>query len=414
MAVFTGTSGNDTITPGTVSPGVIRNPAGSFPGGGADRIGGGGGDDTLDGGGGNDTIYGGDGYDVVRGGAGNDYLHGSTEPDDDYFVDNLFGGAGNDTLVGGGAGTEMTGGSGNDTYIFQGLFDRAHEVAAGGTDTLILRVDLTDVGGEDLRLDANVENLTLAEGVAIATGRGNGLSNVITGNSGSNALYGYEGGDVLLGRGGHDSLAGGAGNDSLGGGAGNDTVRGDDGNDQLAGDDGNDQIAGGNGNDTIYSGAGADAASGGAGADSILGGAGQDSITGEGGNDTIQGGGGRDILVGGSGRDVFDFNAVSESPFGAARDELRPGGGVAVAFEGAGAAQGDLIDLSGIDANVNVAGNQAFVFGGTGIGRVWCVNEGTTTRVYANVDGDSAAEFQLDILDGGVLASAYGAGDFVL
>ena len=31
---------------------------------------------------------------------------------------------------------------------------------------------------------------------------------------------------------------------------------------------------------------------------------------------------------------------------------------------------GDLIDLAGIDANATAGGNQAFVFGGTGIGRV--------------------------------------------
>ena len=42
------------------------------------------------------------------------------------------------------------------------------------------------------------------------------------------------------------------------------------------------------------------------------------------------------------------------------------------------------------------------------------MNTGTTTTVYANVDNDAAAEFQLSILDGGVLASAYKAVDFVL
>ena len=40
------------------------------------------------------------------------------------------------------------------------------------------------------------------------------------------------------------------------------------------------------------------------------------------------------------------------------------------AFEGAGVAGGDLIDVSEIDANTAQAGNQAFAFGGTGIGRL--------------------------------------------
>ena len=84
------------------------------------------------------------------------------------------------------------------------------------------------------------------------------------------------------------------------------------------------------------------------------------------------------------------------------------------AFEGAGAAAGDLIDLSGIDANTAAAGNQAFVFGGTGIGRISAVASGADTLIRGNVDGDAAFEFALLIEDGGVLAGAYRAIDFVL
>ena len=73
-----------------------------------------------------------------------------------------------------------------------------------------------------------------------------------------------------------------------------------------------------------------------------------------------------------------------------------------------------MIDLGGIDANTGVAGNQAFLFGGTGVGRVSLVNSGTTTLVRGNVDADATFEFVLAIEDGGVLASAYKAGDFVL
>ncbi len=52
MATITGTSGNDTIWPGTVTPGVT----GGEPGPGNDSILGLGGDDRLSGGGGDDTI----------------------------------------------------------------------------------------------------------------------------------------------------------------------------------------------------------------------------------------------------------------------------------------------------------------------------------------------------------------------
>ena len=59
-------------------------------------------------------------------------------------------------------------------------------------------------------------------------------------------------------------------------------------------------------------------------------------------------------------------------------------------------------------------GNQAFVFGGTGAGRVSLVNSGSNTLLRCNVDGDAAFELELLIEDGGILASAYKALDFVL
>ncbi|PZO69651.1 MAG: hypothetical protein DI640_15280 [Sphingomonas taxi] len=84
------------------------------------------------------------------------------------------------------------------------------------------------------------------------------------------------------------------------------------------------------------------------------------------------------------------------------------------AFEDAGVAGGDLIDFSGIDANAGAAGNQAFVFGGTGTGRVSVVTVGSDSLVRANTDGDAAFELETLIEDGGLLASAYKAGDFIL
>jgi hypothetical protein len=77
-------------------------------------------------------------------------------------------------------------------------------------------------------------------------------------------------------------------------------------------------------------------------------------------------------------------------------------------------AGGDVIDLAGIDANTTLAGNQAFVFGGTGIGGLSLVNAGENTLVRCNADDDAAFEFELLIEDGGILASVYRPGDFVL
>ena len=76
------------------------------------------------------------------------------------------------------------------------------------------------------------------------------------------------------------------------------------------------------------------------------------------------------------------------------------GGDGGKSFDGAGAAAGDRIDVSGIDANTSAAGNQAFAWGGTGIGRISAIEFGNTaTLVRANTDGDAAFEFELVIED---------------
>lgn len=78
-----------------------------------------------------------------------------------------------------------------------------------------------------------------------------------------------------------------------------------------------------------------------------------DYIFGLGANDTLNGSLGRDIMVGGLGNDTFDYDFVSESPVGFNRDIITD-------FQGNGPFAGDVINLAGIDANLFVAGNQAF------------------------------------------------------
>ena len=116
--------------------------------------------------------------------------------------------------------------------------------------------------------------------------------------------------------------------------------------------------------------------------------------------------------MGGRGADVFDLDLASHSSPGL-RDLLRAADG-AVAFEGAGAAAGDRIDVSGVDANQVAAGNQAFSFGGAGIACLSLVAAGASTLVRCNTDRDAAFELELLIEDAATLASAYRAGDFVL
>ncbi len=173
------------------------------------------------------------------------------------------------------------------------------------------------------------------------------------------------------------------------------------------------QARGGAGADRIIGNDAANLLGGRGGADQISGGAGADTLHGGPGNDTLTGGAGADSLIGGTGRDVFRFTAFTDSD-PTATDRLVAGDG-APAFDGPGAAVGDRIDVSAIDANTAVSGDQSFLFdGGTGRGHLWLTNSGTDTIVRGNVDGDAAPEFQLVIADGATLASAYTASDFIL
>lgn len=150
-----------------------------------------------------------------------------------------------------------------------------------------------------------------------------------------------------------------------------------------------------------------------AGADSLVGGSGADMLRGLAGNDRLLGAGGRDILTGGTGGDVFDFDVASHS-VGAYRDVLRGGDG-GKSFDAAGAAAGDRIDVSSIDANALAAGNQGFGWGGTGIGRISAIDlSNSSTLVRANTDNDAAFEFELVIEDAGTRAAQYTAADFML
>jgi Ca2+-binding RTX toxin-like protein len=183
-----------------------------------------------------------------------------------------------------------------------------------------------------------------------------------------------------------ENAVGGAGADVIIGNGAANYLRGNDGLDLLQSFAGNDLLEGGTGNDTIQGGSG---------------------------NDTLVGGIGADVLIGGIGNDVFRFLGPTGSILGS-RDSIRAGDG-ATAFQGAGAAAGDRIDLSGIDANTALAGDQAFVFGtATGIGRIWVSNSGSFTLVRGNTNQNATPEFELVIEDGTVVAAAYRAADFLL
>jgi serralysin len=170
---------------------------------------------------------------------------------------------------------------------------------------------------------------------------------------------------------------------------------------------------GGTGNDTIDGNTAANRLSGNAGNDRLSGREASDLLDGGRGRDVLTGGPGRDVLIGGRDADVFRFTSVEEST-SAAADILR-GAGAVPAFDGAGAAAGDRIDLSAIDAIESRAGDQDFQLGAShALGRLWLAEQGTSTMVLGNVVGGLAPDLRIVIEDGATRAAAYGEADFLL
>ena len=171
-------------------------------------------------------------------------------------------------------------------------------------------------------------------------------------------------------------------------------------------------VTAGNGNDTIL---------GHSGNNRLFGGDGNDVIDGKGGADVLIGGKGTDILTGGGNADTFVFQSLTDSngQFGTDRITDFTRGS-------------DKIDLSAIDANTTLAGDQAFVLVNTPLsfdenlqpvyvsGFTGHAGElarspypGVFGAVYlADVDGDAVADmgFSVDTTTNAFLSSS----DFLL
>ena len=126
-------------------------------------------------------------------------------------------------------------------------------------------------------------------------------------------------------------------------------------------------------------------------ADTLVGTNGQDEIDGGAGNDKITGGAGQDILTGGLGNDIFYYKSISDS--------LPNAPDIITDFT-----KGDKIDLSAIDANVDIAKDQAFTkltvgakFSGkfTKAGQLFF--DTTDEILYGNVNKDGAADFAIQL-----------------
>lgn len=144
---------------------------------------------------------------------------------------------------------------------------------------------------------------------------------------------------------------------------------------------------------SIDGGAGNDVITGSAAADRIYGGAGDDRLIGGGGNDLLVGDQGHDTLTGGLGADTFAFLSAGDSKVGALADILTE------FFS----AQGDIIDLSALDASSKTKGDQTFDFIGsgafTGIAGQLRYEVGTdgNTHVFGDTNGNFAPDFEIVI-----------------
>lgn len=131
------------------------------------------------------------------------------------------------------------------------------------------------------------------------------------------------------------------------------------------------------------------------GANSLIGLSGDDVLSGLAGNDFLHAGNGNDVVVGGlgadrlyggSGVDVFLFKTAADSVL-ARLDQV---------FDFS-AAEGDMIDLSRIDAVSRVAGNQAFQLGGASFsskaGELIQVSDGGGLLLLGDTNGDGQADF---------------------
>ncbi|HET9638999.1 MAG TPA: M10 family metallopeptidase C-terminal domain-containing protein [Allosphingosinicella sp.] len=218
------------------------------------------------------------------------------------------------------------------------------------------------------------QNISIAYGTIIENATGGGGDDILIGNGVDNILLGNAGNDNMEGRVGNDTINGGLGADTMAGNAGNDTFFVDNGGDLVV------ELAG-EGTDLVLSSISytltdnvdnltlTDSAANGTGngLDNVItGNAVANTLSGGAGNDRLIGGDGVDSLIGGLGNDIFvaEINAT----------KVASKTGMISLDRVLDFAAGDVIDLSGIDANTGVAGDQAFTFVGhanpTGAGEV--------------------------------------------
>jgi serralysin len=306
-------------------------------------------------------------------------------------------------------------GGGKDTFDLTAYKTALDIDLRAGKHSTFSADQLSFLGGgpNDGFASGNIFNALLYQGNTaslIEDVKGGSGNDKITGNQVSNTLYGNGGNDTLNGDAGNDILVGGIGADRLSGGTGIDTAsysgatKGVVAN--LATSTANSNDAKGDIYSSIENLTGssyADNLSGNAGANTLTGGMGNDLLNGAAGNDLLTGGAGADDLYGGAGADRFIFTVTSESTLAAAgQDSI---------FDFL-ASNGDRIDLTRIDANTKIAGDQAFTFINSSAfsgsaGELRYTKMASDTYIYADVNGDKKADFAIHLDDAVALQKGY-------
>ncbi|AKS47840.1 serralysin [Octadecabacter temperatus] len=278
------------------------------------------------------------------------------------------------------------------------------------------RIDMNDGTFSDFGLSIGIMGIaesTIIENAALGAG-----DDVVTGNAADNVIHGGAGEDILDGEVGDDTLDGGAGADELNGGTGTDTASyhsavsriivdlqnsainvgdaiGDAFDsiemfvasrygDQLRGDSNANDFSGGNASDRLY------------------GRAGDDILDGEFGADALYGNSGADTMTGGEGdvRDRFIFFQLSDSGVGEGNRDIITDYQVGI----------DRIEVSRLDADLTTGGRQDFDFIGENnfsgtAGEMIQRTVGLNTLIEADVDGDGASDFSIELVGQLVLTS---------
>jgi Ca2+-binding RTX toxin-like protein len=304
------------------------------------------------------ALNGTDDSDTLNGGAGSDILNGNRG------IDILDGGAGSDVLNGGSGRDTLIGGVGNgdDTFGFSEGDDRID--GGDGFDTVIYRgtprgIILSGLGTVRKPAGLGLDTLLRVENIVANGGVANNTIDASQSVDGVSLTVNLETRSLVV----NNVPALGTLPFTV---VNFDDVIGTNADDSIVGDNQNNQLSGGNG------------------------------------NDTIKGGSGTDRLTGGAGNDIFDFDLLLESqPGGSSSDVITD-------FVGNNASSGDQIDLSTIDANPSLEGNQAFTFIDTAafsaVGQVRYV-AGT---LAANTDFDFGADFEIQLTGAPTLFVAAG------